>query len=113
MEAKEADVLEKTSYKVSYETDLHDFKAGEIILNEGDGSSFACKLLVGTAKVIREGDVVATIKAGEYFGAIAALTGGKRAATVIAVERCIVENISNKAFQVMVQNNPELLDKIC
>ena len=113
METRDSYVLEGTSYEVSYETDLHDYKSGEIILNEGEGSRFACKLLVGTAKVIREGDVVATINAGEYFGAIAALTGGKRAATVVAVERCIVENISNKAFQVMVQNNPELLDKIC
>ncbi len=109
MELYEADAL----IDVSYETDLGDYKAGEIILNEGDPTDFACKLLAGTAKVIRQGDVVATIKAGEYFGAIAALTGGKRAATVVAVERCVVENITNRAFQVLLSNNPELLNKIC
>lgn len=113
MEINEQGATTDAGYQISYETDLLDFKAGEIILNEGENSRFACKLLAGTAKVIRQGDVVATIKTGEYFGAIAALTGTKRAATVVAVERCVVENIANLDFQAMLQRNPDLLDKIC
>lgn len=109
MEANEAPEL----YQVKHETDLSDYKSGEIILKQGEKTDFACKLLAGTAKVIREGDVVMTIKAGEYFGAIAAITGGKRAATVIAIERCVVENISNEDFQLLISSNPDLLDKIC
>lgn len=108
METNEASEL----YEVRHETDLTDYKSGQIILKQGEKTDFACKLLVGTAKVIREGDAVMTIKAGEYFGAIAAITGAKRAATVVAIERCVVENISNEDFQVMISNNPDLLDKI-
>lgn len=88
------------------------YASGETIIYNGDDSNHACKLLAGTAKVIREGDVVATIRPGEYFGAIAAITGGKRSATVVAVEHCVVELIDEKDFKVMIENDPELLNKL-
>ena len=62
--------------------------------------------------MLREGDVVATIDAGQYFGAIAAITGTKRAATVVASDRCVVEHINKHKFKMMLQSDPDLLDKI-
>ncbi|MGB5325031.1 MAG: cyclic nucleotide-binding domain-containing protein [Pseudomonadales bacterium] len=99
--------------QVNYDADLYMYETGEQILSHGEDSQFACKLVSGTAKVIRAGDVVATIEVGQYFGAIAALTGKRRAATVVASERCVVERISKHKFKLMIQTRPELLNQIC
>ncbi len=99
--------------EVNFDADMYMYETGQQILEFGEDSQFACRLLSGTAKILRSGDVVATIGAGQYFGAIAALTGNKRAATVVASERCVVQRISKHKFRLMIQTNPELLDKIC
>ena len=104
---------EELGAAVDFDADMYMYETGQQIIEYGENSQFACKLISGTAKVLREGDVVATIAAGEYFGAIAALTGNKRAATVVASERCIVERISKHKFKLMIQTQPELLNRIC
>lgn len=95
------------------DADLFMFETGQTILKNGENSQHACKLVSGTAKIIRSGDVVATLSTGDYFGAIAALTGNRRAATVVASERCVVEIISKHKFKLLIQTQPDLLDKIC
>jgi CRP/FNR family cyclic AMP-dependent transcriptional regulator len=90
----------------------HLYNSGQQILGYGEDSQFACRLLSGSAKVLRAGDVIGTITSGQYFGALAALTGNKRAATIIASEDCVVEHINNQTFKDMVRNTPETLDKI-
>jgi len=77
---------DKKPYQISIESNLISFKAGEIILSEGEESDHACKMVMGTAKVIRSGDVVAT---------------------------SVVEIISNRVFQQMLKEDQELLDHIC
>ncbi|MBT8138622.1 MAG: cyclic nucleotide-binding domain-containing protein [Gammaproteobacteria bacterium] len=104
---------ETAATKVDEHTDLYMFETGQQILSYGDDSQFACKLVSGTAKVIRSGDVVATIVAGQYFGAIAALTGNRRAASVVASERCVVEQISKHKFRLLIQTEPQILEQIC
>lgn len=104
--------LSQLKAEVNFDEDTHIYETGQFILENGDNSKYACKLISGTAKVLRAGDVVATISAGEYFGAIAALTGNKRTATVVASERCIVEKISKHKFKLMIQTKPELLDHL-
>jgi len=99
--------------EVNFDADLYMYETGQQILAYGEDSQFACRLLSGTAKVLRAGDVVATIGTGQYFGAIAALTGNRRAASVVASERCVVERISKHKFKLMIQTEPQLLDKIC
>ncbi len=101
-----------SDYEVAVSKQVDFFQTGEEILKIGESSKHACKLISGTAKVMRNGDVVATIKAGEYFGAIAALTGQKRSATVYAADQCVVEKISKHKFRLMLQTEPGLLDKI-
>ena len=93
--------------------DIATYKSGEAIIRNGDDSLYALKLLSGTAKVLKRGDVVATIRPGEYFGAIAAITGNRRHATVVAAGTCVVEMIPDATFREMITEDPALLDKIC
>lgn len=92
--------------------DLVMYNTGETILVEGDSSQHACQLVSGTAKVIRQGDVVATINSGDYFGAIAALTNNRRSAAVVASQLCVVRTISKHKFRLLIQTNPEILNNL-
>ena len=98
---------------VDENVDLVMYNTGETILKEGDTSQHACQLVSGTAKVIRQGDVVATIHGGGYFGAIAALTSNRRSAAVVASELCVVRTISKHKFRLLLQTEPEILEKLC
>jgi CRP-like cAMP-binding protein len=71
-----------------------------------------CELISGTAKVIRQGDVVATINSGEFFGTIAALTGNKRHASIIASEPCMLRKITRHQFRLLLQTQPDVLDRL-
>lgn len=85
---------------------------GDKIIVKGDDSHHAYKLIAGTAKVIKNGDVVCTIHAGEYFGSIAALTASKRNATVIASSDCVVQQIPRQRFADLVKRQPHIIEKI-
>ena len=88
------------------------FITGDKIIIKGDDSHHAYKLITGTAKVIKSGDVVCTIHAGEYFGSIAALTASKRNATVIASSDCVVQQIPQQRFADLVERQPDIIQKI-
>ena len=105
--------VESTAEDSAAALDIATYKSGEAIIRNGDDSLYALKLLSGTAKVLKRGDVVATIRPGEYFGAIAAITGNRRHATVVAAGTCVVEMIPDATFRELITRNPELLDKIC
>ena len=62
------------------------------ILTQGQDSKHEILFLVkGTAVVEFKGSVVGTIKAGEWFGELAAILGSTRSATVRAVTPCEVQ----------------------
>ena len=106
-------ICEEPGIDVSIENDKHAyFLSGESILKEGESSHHAYQLIAGTAKVFRGGDVIATLRAGEYFGSIAAMTSSKRNATVIAETNCVAQRIERKRFLAMVKMDPDMLKKM-
>ena len=101
------------SIEVAVENEQHEYyAAGETIIQQGDSSRHACKLIAGEAKVFKSGDVIGTIRPGEIFGAIAALTSARRAASVIANGSCVVQRIERRKFLAMIKLDPGLLAKI-
>ena len=63
-----------------------DFKAGEILFEEGDDSADLYLLRKGTLEVIKGGRSIAQIsEPGELFGEMSAVLGGKRTATIKAI----------------------------
>jgi CRP-like cAMP-binding protein len=55
---------------------------------------------------------VASIGPGAVFGEAALLTGGKRTATIVAVTECELLAVPRKAFQGVIQANPELSEHL-
>jgi CRP-like cAMP-binding protein len=68
------------------------FAKDTVILAQGQDSRHEIMFLVkGTAVVEFKGNVVGTVKAGEWFGELAAILGTARTATVRAVTPCEVQ----------------------
>lgn len=89
------------------------FAANEIILHKGEGSDQIFLILEGSVKVSSysiSGKEVwhSVLKAGTFFGDIAALTGSKRSATVTAMEASKVNILSKKNFLDLVRDDPEI-----
>lgn len=70
----------------------NDFDAGTVVVREGGSGDTLFVVLEGSLKVVRNGRTVARRSAGEFFGEISVITGGRRTATVIAETplRCLV-----------------------
>lgn len=79
-----ASLDKKDLRRIAQVTDEIDVGEGKELLHEGN---FAYEFMViedGTAEVIRDGEHVADLGAGDFLGEIAALERGKRNASVIA-----------------------------
>lgn len=61
---------------------------GERIITEGETDLFLYILIRGQVNVVKNGKVLAVLKAGDSFGEIAALAGSPRTAHVITKEDC-------------------------
>ncbi len=88
------------------------FPAGSTIITQGDTSTDAYSLIEGRAIAVQDGARIGEITQGELFGAIAAFTGSKRKATVIAANDCVVRVMNQKVFMELVKEKPEICNSI-
>jgi CRP/FNR family transcriptional regulator, cyclic AMP receptor protein len=59
-------------------------EAGQVLIKEGHGAYDFFVIVAGEAEVSRGGEIVATLRAGDYFGELGLLDPGRRDATVTA-----------------------------
>jgi CRP-like cAMP-binding protein len=71
-------------------------EAGTTLVTEGDFGHAMFVITEGTADVVRDGDVLATLGPGDVFGEIAVLSGGRRTATVVAMTPMRVVTVLNR-----------------
>lgn len=60
--------------------------AGRTIARQGDVGNGMFVIETGTVHVVRDGETIATLGAGEWFGEMAVLDRGLRVASVVAAE---------------------------
>ncbi|MGB0577197.1 MAG: cyclic nucleotide-binding domain-containing protein [Alphaproteobacteria bacterium] len=74
---------------------INTYSKGQLVFSEGEASTFVGYIHEGEAEVIKcHGDDIVTIgqlKAGEYFGEMAAIEGRNHSASVRATSALIVE----------------------
>src|SRR5262245_42054114 len=70
--------------RLAGESDLVDVPAGHAIVEEGQPGEAMYVILVGGARVVRNGRKVAALIPGDFFGELSALDGGPRTASVVA-----------------------------
>lgn len=86
---------------------LH-FRAGEIIIQQGDVADRVYTLLEGAAEAVCDGLKVGDIHANEIFGALAVFTRQPRIASVIASSDCTVLAVRKEEFIALIEHQPQI-----
>jgi pyruvate,water dikinase len=81
------------------------FRKGETVAREGSGGAAFFLILSGEAAVSVGGHPRSPLKAGDYFGEIALIDGGERAATVTAATDLVCYGLTYWDFRPLVQEN--------
>ena len=85
---------------------------GERLVSEGaTGYSFFV-LQEGTAKVTRDGEEIATLGPGDFFGELALAGDGRRTATVTATSRVTLAAMFGSQFRLLERELPETAARI-
>jgi CRP-like cAMP-binding protein len=86
--------------------------AGHVIAQEGLGSLALHVIVEGEAVVSRDGRELGRLGSGDYFGEISLLDGRPRSASVTAVTPMTVLALPQRAFQALVEDDPEFLRQL-
>lgn len=96
--------------------EVKQFKAGEVLLKEGDRADFVVLLLTGGLEVFVERDgkdlVLTETKPGTVTGELAVLCGIPRSASVRASDASVVLEWSDEAFRTLLLRDPHLSQRI-
>lgn len=84
------------------------YRAGSVIVRQGDPGDSFCVLLDGTASVDRPGLEIPDLEAGHWFGELALIGEAPRAATVTARDDVAVARLSRSAFRKLLQDEPRI-----
>ena len=85
---------------------------GEVVIRQGDAAGSCFMLRTGLVEVAVDDRVVATLGPGALFGEGAVLTGGRRTATVRAVEESGVLELAQEDFVAVLQSDVEIAQEI-
>jgi CRP-like cAMP-binding protein len=84
---------------------------GDTLVREGDFSDELIAIEEGTAEVEHDGEVVATLGAGDYFGEVGVMANEMRRATVRATSGMRLLTLDNFALKRM-RNMPGVMESI-
>lgn len=84
------------------------YRAGEVIINQGDPADRVYTLLEGAADAVCDGVKVGDIYANEIFGALAVFTRQPRMASVIANSDCTVLAVRKEEFISLIEHQPHI-----
>ena len=89
-----------------------DFPAGKVLCEEGQSGGDFFVIITGAAAVTRGAKKISNMAAGDFFGEIALVDGGKRTATVTttAASRCLV--LGPRQFQNVLHQNTDIAHSV-
>ena len=85
--------------KLSFQTQ------GTVVFEQGDEADRFFILVDGTVEVERDGELLATLGPGAFFGESALLVKGRRSATITTMSDCSLWSISYAAFDAALQHH--------
>jgi NADH:quinone reductase (non-electrogenic) len=92
-------------------TSVH-YEAGDVIFEQGDVGDCMFVVRSGQVEVVRDGQRIALLGEGEFFGEAALLSGDPRSAAVRAVQASNLLSISKADFKKLLGTFPELSSEI-
>lgn len=89
-------------------SDRHEAKTGDHLTDEGHLGHEFVLIVEGTARAVRNGQTVAEMGPGDFFGEMSMIDGGGRSATVVAETEMEVIVVDGRAFWPLLQTVPGL-----
>jgi len=93
---------------VAQQTDELDVSAGKVLAKEGDLGREFFVVESGTAEVTKDGEHIADMGPGDFFGEIALIAEERRTATVTATSPMLVIVMSRASFRAIDRMMPEV-----
>lgn len=97
---------------IEFHPEIRQYNKGDTIITEGDSDNEVYTLITGSAEVKVGSTIVGAIKPDEIFGAIAALTGTLRTASVMAASHCTVLVVPSERFHNLLCTRPATAEKL-
>jgi CRP-like cAMP-binding protein len=82
------------------------FPEGHVIARQGDVGTGFFMVASGSVRVVRDGQTIATIGPGDFFGELSVLDGLPRVAQVIAAEPTVCLALATWDFEAVVREEP-------
>jgi CRP-like cAMP-binding protein len=83
-----------------------EFPQGAVIARQGDVGTGFFMVASGSVRVIRDGETIATIGPGDFFGELSVLDGQPRVAQVVADEPTVCLALATWDFEAVVREEP-------
>ena len=87
-------------------------ESGRVLMSQGDAGQEAFVIEEGTAEVVRDGQLLATVGPGSYVGELALIDAGPRSATVTATTPMRVLVIGTREFSELLDEVPGLARRV-
>jgi CRP-like cAMP-binding protein len=97
---------------VAQQTDAISAAAGTVLAHEGDLGDEFFLIESGTAEVTRDGEPVAKLGAGDFFGEIALIREERRTATVTATSPMVLIVMTGSSFRSLDSSRPEIRETV-
>jgi CRP/FNR family transcriptional regulator, cyclic AMP receptor protein len=94
--------------QVGRQTDEVDVPEGKVLAREGDIGQEFFVVETGTAEVSRNGEVIAELGPGDFFGEMALLEEERRTATVTATSPMTLIVMTRADFRALDRSTPEI-----
>jgi CRP-like cAMP-binding protein len=93
------------------------FRRDEVVFHQGDPGDSLHILASGSMKVTLpslngEEAIIASLRAGDFFGELALLDGAPRSATIIALEASETMVLPRPAFKALLETDPQVRDAL-
>jgi cAMP-dependent protein kinase regulator len=97
---------------VAHCADEIDVREGEALARQGEIGHEFFIVETGRAEVVRDGERIAEIGPGGFFGEMALISDDRRNATVTALEPMTAIVMSGQAFRNLKRNQPEVFEAV-
>ena len=98
--------------RLARHAEIVDFRAGDVLMTEGETGHEFYVLIDGEVGVTREGETVAKLGPGGYVGEQALLDPGPRTATITALRDVQAVLLSSREFYAAIDDVPGLSRKL-
>ena len=98
--------------EIALSSDELDLPEGRALTREGQRGREFFVLVSGTARVTRDGKMLADLRSGDWFGEIALLTHVPRTATVTTTSPVQLLVVTDRAFKRVVESMPRIALKV-